>query len=534
MTTDLLLHNGVIKTMDAERPTVAALVLQQGRVAFAGDLATARAITGSRAESIDLRGRTATPGLNDAHAHPRGVGEALLGVDLTLLEVSPVATLMDRMREGAAERPDQPWVVGRGYDDNMLAEQRHPTRHDLDAVIADRPALLIRADYHIGVVNSRGLEAAGIDRDTLDPNDGRIDRDAHGEPTGVLRESMLTPVQALLPAQTADDLARSLRAAGERYLALGVTSVADAAVRTADELAAYEQLRFAGELPFRAYLMMIIEDRLDELVALGVRTGFGDDRLRIGPAKLFADGTIGGRTAKFRQPFVGEPDNTGLLMVPAEQIHADVLHAHRAGFQVAIHAIGDAAIDVVLDAYEAALADTPRPDHRHRIEHCSIVDEETIRRIARVGAVPIPGTSFLYFFRDGYVNNLGYDRIRYAYGINTYNRYGVVAAASTDAPVVSPDPMIGLQTMMTRTDLAGREVWPEEAVSLDDALRAYTWAGAYASHEDRIKGRLMPGQIADVTVFDQDLDQLPADRISTAKVDLTIQGGDVVYQRAGG
>ncbi len=506
MTGTTILYNGQIRTMDRHQPTVEAVVFSEGRVSFAGDLASARDVAGSRAEPIDLLGRTATPGLNDAHAHPKLFGQARLDVDLTLEAPAPLADLLERMRIGAAERPDREWVIGRGYDDNLLVEQRHPTREDLDSVITDRPALIVRADYHIGVANSRALELAGITRDTPDPDNGRIDRDEHGEPTGVLRESMLTVIESVPPPLTVDELVSALRRAGDVYRSYGVTSVAEAGIRRPEEMLAYQLLRERGELPLRTYLMMIIENNLDELAALGIRTGFGDEWVRIGPAKLFADGTIGGRTAKFREPFVGEPDNTGLLMQSPESINSDVLRAHRAGFQVAIHAIGDAAIDLVLDAYEAALADTPRADHRHRVEHCSIVDEATIRRIAKLGAVPIPGTSFLYFFRDGYVNNLGYDRIRYAYGLNTYNRYGVIAAASTDCPVVAPNPMIGLQTMTTRLDRTGRPTWPEEAISLDAALFAYTAAGAYASFEDRIKGQFVAGQLADAVVFEGDLD----------------------------
>jgi predicted amidohydrolase YtcJ len=208
-----------------------------------------------------------------------------------------------------------------------------------------------------------------------------------------------------------------------------------------------------------------------------------------------------------------------------------VRKAHSAGFQVGIHAIGDAAIDLILDAYEEAQTADPRPDPRHRIEHCSIVDLATIDRIARLGVVPIPETSFLYYFRDAYVQNLGMERIRHAYGMRTFADRGVTAAASTDTPVVPPSAMIGMQTMMTRTDIGGEAVWPDEAVSLDEALRAYTVNGAYASFEDGIKGTLAPGKIGDVAVFETDLDGVPATEIGSVRVDHTIIDGNVVYSR---
>ena len=278
--------------------------------------------------------------------------------------------------------------------------------------------------------------------------------------------------------------------------------------------------------------MMMLDENLSPLDSLGITTGFGDEMLRIGPVKLFSDGSIGGRTARMRRPYVGESDNLGLFMMPPEDLKAKVLRAHKAGFQVAIHAIGDSAIDLVLDAYEAAQAADPRPNPRHRIEHCSIVDEQTIARIARLGVIPIPGTSFLYHFRDAYIANLGEDRIRYAYGMATFGKHGIPAAASSDAPVVPTSATIGLQTMMTRRDARGREVWPEERVSLDDALAAYTVNGAYASFEEDRKGRLRPGMLGDVTVFETNLREVEPTAIGEVQVDLTILGGQVAFDRA--
>jgi predicted amidohydrolase YtcJ len=218
-------------------------------------------------------------------------------------------------------------------------------------------------------------------------------------------------------------------------------------------------------------------------------------------------------------------------MQEPDEIKARIKQAHSAGFQMGIHAIGDAAIDLILDAYEEAQTSDPRPDPRHRIEHCSIVDLDTIDRIARLGVVPIPGTSFLYYFRDAYVQNLGMDRIRHAYGMRSFLDRGVIAAASTDAPVVPTSATTGIQTMMTRTDMDGHEVWEDEAVTLDEALKAYTVNGAFASHEDRIKGRLVPGMIGDVTVFETDLDTVPAGEIGQVRVDHTIIDGKIVYTR---
>jgi predicted amidohydrolase YtcJ len=295
---------------------------------------------------------------------------------------------------------------------------------------------------------------------------------------------------------------------------------------------AYIDLRNEGKLPVRTYLMMMIDEMLDHMVALGIRTGFGDAWLRIGPAKFFLDGSIGGRTARMSQPYEGETDNVGLWMDDPEAMKARFVRAHKAGFQCCAHAIGDAAITLLLDAYEQALAEDPRPDHRHRIEHCSIIDLEMVQRIKRVGAVPIPGTSFLHAFQNAYIQNLGMDRIRYAYGMNTFYEHGIVAAASTDAPVVSTSATIGLQTMMTRLSEEGEPLWSEEAISLEEAVRAYSYNGAYASFEEGIKGTLAPGMLGDAVVFETDISKVEPENVGSVRVDLTVVDGRVVYDRS--
>ena len=528
---DLLLVNGRVLTMDPAQSTATAVAIRAGHVVAVGTDAEARAASGPGAETIDLRGRTATPGLNDAHAHPKLLGVALGDLNLAAPPNRAIADLVALVAAETASRPPGAWVVGRGYDQARLGDRRHPTRHDLDPVSPDHPVFLIRTCHHVGVANSVALARAGITAATPDPDGGTIDRDERGEPTGVLRESAYALVRAAMDEPTEAQLAAAIERAGRAFLASGVTSVSEAGIINATELAAYQTLRAEGRLPVRTYLMMMLDETLEPMIRLGVRTGFGDNWLRIGPAKLFSDGSIGGRTARMRHPYEGEPDNVGLWMMEPEDLKAKVLRAHRAGFQVAIHAIGDAAIDLVLDAYEAAQRADPRPNPRHRIEHCSIVDEAMIARIAALGVVPVPGTSFLAYVRQAYLDNLGPDRPRLAYGLATFARHGIVAAASSDAPVVPTSAAIGLRTMVARIDIDGRPVWPEEAVSLDAALRAYTVNGAYASFEEGTKGTLAPGMLGDVTVFETDLHGVEPAALGDIQVDLTVVGGRVAYAR---
>lgn len=530
MSGDLLLVNGRVRTMDPANPSASAVAIRLGRVAYVGDDAGARAAASPGSVEIDLAGCTATPALNDAHAHPMSVGFALLDLDLSPERNATLGDLRALVQRAAAARPAGTWIVGRGYDDARLAEGRHPTRADLDDIAPDHPVVLIRMCHHIGAANSAALRLAGVTRETADPADGLFDRDEHGEPTGVLREGALTLVRAVMPEPDEAAMMAALVAGGREFLRQGVTSAVEAGIRDPRELRAYQRLRQQEKLPFRAYLMMMIDETLDDLISLGVQTGFGDDWLRIGPAKLFSDGSIGGRTAKMHAPYEGQPDNYGLWMMDPADLKAKVRRAHDAGFQVGIHAIGDAAIDLVLDAYQEARAATPRPDPRHRIEHCSIVDDRILGRVRDLGVVPIPGTSFLRHFRDAYVNNLGEWRIGQAYGMRSYARFGITAAASSDAPVVPVNALAGIQTMMTRHDILGRPCNPAEAVSLDDALRAYTVNGAYASFEETIKGTLKTGYLGDVAIFETDLATVDPNDLATVKVAYTVAAGQVVYE----
>jgi predicted amidohydrolase YtcJ len=529
---DIIFVNGRVITGELERSTATGVAIRQGKIAAVGSDADVLAWQQNGTRVVDLQGRAIAPGLNDAHCHPASVGFAMQDIDTATPPNETIADIVRRVEARVRGIPEGQWVMGRGYDQARLTDQRHPTRHDLDPVSPHNPVIVVRACHHIAAANSLALRAAGITRDTPDPEGGTIDRDEHGEPTGVLREAAHTMVREAMPPYTVEQCKEALIAAGNDFLSKGVTSVAEAGIHDDTLMRAYIELRNEGRLPVRTYLMMMIGEMLDHLISLGITTGFGDEWLRIGPAKYFIDGSIGGRTARMRKPYEGESDNYGLWMdEDTEAIKQRFIRAHKAGFQCCAHAIGDGAIELLLDAYEEALAQQPREDHRHRIEHCSIIDYDMVQRIKRIGAVPIPGTTFLYAFKNAYVQNLGMGRIRYAYGMNTFYEHGIVAAASTDAPVVGTSATLGLQTMMTRRSEEGDVIWAEEAISLEEAVRAYTWNGAYASFEERIKGTLTPGKLGDVAVFNTDITAIDPDEIGKVEVDMTVADGRVVFER---
>jgi predicted amidohydrolase YtcJ len=530
---DLLLINGNIKTMNPAQPTAEAVAIRGGKIAAVGTNEEARESAGPRVQVIDLNGRTATPGLNDAHAHPMMLGLSMGDINLRAPDAFSIGDIVELVRKRTSERPHHSWVIGHGYDQAQLAEQRQPTRWDLDEVSPNHPVLLYRTCHHIAVANSVALKLAGIDRNTPDPDAGVIDRDEHGEPIGILRETAMNLVNSKIALPTVDELSAAIIRAGNAFLATGVTSTVEAGIRHPEEMQAYQNAWAAGAMPVRTYLMMMIDEMLDNLLALGIKTGYGDPWLRIGPAKLFSDGSLGGRTARMKDPYIGEADNLGIWMDSPEHMKAKILRAHEAGFQVGIHAIGDDAVDVILQGYEEAQAAHPRDDTRHRIEHAVLVSDDVLERMARAGVVPIPGSSFPYFVAKAYIQNVGEERLRYCNAMASFKNHGIVAAASTDTPVVPPEAGFGLYNMVTRKDLNGDVLWGEQAISLDDALRAYTWNGAYASFEETIKGSLEAGKLADVAIWETNLDGIDPEELKTVAIDYTITDGTVAYERVG-
>lgn len=527
----LLVHGGPILTMDPGQPLVDAVLFDGGAVRALGGIDDVAPLAESKTEAIDLKGRLACPGLDDAHAHIIGIGFAQSQVDLSSASVSSIQGIGNAIAKRDQELPGDSWIIGQGYDQASLQEQRHPTRADLDTAAGHRPVFIWRSCHHIAVANSAALRLAGVSASVRDTDDATFDRDEHGDLTGVLREAAATVVAAAQPESTEDMILEALKQGGLECRRHGMTSATEAGIGRAAEFRAYQRLWTSGELPLRTCLMMIIDDTLDQLISLGITSGFGDDWLRIGPAKLFSDGSIGGRTARLREPYLGEGDNLGIWMLPPDEIRQRVLRAHAAGFQIGIHAIGDAAIELILDAYEEAQNQYPRADARHRIEHCSLPDSAMLDRIASQGVIAIPGTTFLHFMRDAYLQNLGEERTRYAYAMQTFAKRGILAAASSDAPVVPVNPLLGVQTMVSRADRHGNTLWPEESISVEDALRAYTSVAARATFSETRKGTLREGLVGDMAIFGSDLRVVVAKELARQTVDFTIAAGEVVHQR---
>ncbi len=527
---DTLFVNGTVVTMNPVHPEASAVLVRGERVVAVGQDEEMRALAAPGARVADLAGQTLVPGFNEAHNHMLGFGQALGQVDCKAPGCGSIAEMQRRIAERAATTPHGAWIQGRGYDDQSLAERRHPTRADLDAAAPDHPVVIVNASGHLCVANSRALGLAQITATTQPPEGGGIVHDEHGEPTGLLLETAQSLVTSLIPPPTEDDLVDALRRCARAYMAAGITSSADASVHTAEQFRAFQRAATDGTNPLRTTLMLR-EHLMPHLVAVGARTGFGSDRLRCGPIKLFIDGSLIGRTAAVTKPFLHDPDpnNLGLTMMAEDVFQGYVMEAHAAGWQVAVHAIGDRGIEMVLDAYARALAAHPRADHRHRIEHCGILRPDLIGRIREMGVLVVTQPIFITEYGDSFMRHLGEDRAMLTYPFRSLLDAGIRMVFSSDCPVSAFEPLKSIQVAVTERTGSGAEYAPNERITVDEALYAYTIAGAFATFEEHVKGAVAPGMLADFAVLARDPRAVPPDEIAAIPVAMTWIGGEVVY-----
>lgn len=509
--------NGTIHTMDPARPRVEAVACADGRVSALGGSAELRALAGAGAEIVDLGGRVALPGLIDAHLHLLSLGEALGRINLDG-ERSLAACVQ---RVVAAQTEGAGWIRGRGWNQNDWVERRWPTRQDL-AAITRRPVALNSKDGHLLWVNDVALAAAGITRETPDPAGGEIARDERGEPTGVLKEHATDLVYSVIPEPSDVQIEAALERACEHLLALGLTGAGN--FEGPRVLRALGRLRARGRLRLRV-TQHIAFDALDAAIAAGLFSGLGDEWLRVGALKLFADGTLGSQTAAMLEPFEGSPDNRGIVTLPYEQIYEAAARAAGAGIATAIHAIGDGANRAAL----RALSSQPRvAGMPHRIEHAQLLHPDDVGAFARHGIVASMQPIHAIGDRDTADQYWG-ARCATAYAWRALQQTGATLAFGSDAPVESADPLAGLFAAVARRGRHdGREAWrPEQALSLHEAVAAYTLGAAAASGEKDAKGMLAAGRLADLVVLSGD-PFAGLDTLEQTQVVATVVGGRVV------
>jgi predicted amidohydrolase YtcJ len=531
---ELIVEDAVFVTPAASTGPGGCMLVRDGRIAAVGPAeaaGTVRAMAAPGAGVVRLGGATVIPGLIDAHCHVSDIGYLAAGADCSQPSAPGIPAIQARMREAAGRTPEGSWVTGSGYVEYKLREGRHPTRADLDQAVPDRPAVLYHTSLHACVLNTAALREAGFEDGQPDPPGGAFGRDGQGRLDGVVYER---PMFALLERNLRHDMARMGAAqraglidmAGQRLAALGITSACDADMRR-DSLAAFAEADAADVLRQRIY-GLVVHDEVDWLLASGLR-GRHSGRLAAEAVKIWADGGMSSRSAAIHGTYPVPPYGSGILFFEPDELTEMVRDFDARGFQVCIHAQGDRAIEIVLGAYAATLAGAAGNPRRHRIEHGGAMYPPLAARAAGLGIVVVSQPGFLSALGDGFAAAFP-DHSDQLYSFASWQRAGVTVAGSSDAPVISADPLVGIRDAMLRRTGEGRVLGPAECLSALDALALYTTQAAFAMHREAEIGSLEPGKLADFVVLDQNpLDTDPA-QITGIQVLATVVGGTPEYQ----
>ena len=531
---DLIVTEAKIWTVDAARPTAEAVAVLDERIVAVGSKSEIAAWRGPKTTVLDGHGKLLLPGFNDAHVHFVSGGMQLDSVQLN--DVTSAEEMRRRVGERAAQTPKGEWITGGDWDETKWSPPQPPTRQLIDPVTGSTPVFVSRYDGHMGVANSAALRAAGITAATPDPAGGVIVRDAHGEPTGALKDAALDLMERVIPPLSHEQRMRAVRRALAHAASVGVTSVQHM-VAEAQDIAVYAELLEHGELTTRIYAAPLIT-QVDDVVKVGVRRAFGSPYLRIGALKAFADGSLGSRTAYFFEPFLDEPNNRGLLsdeMHPLSLMRDRMMKADAAGLQLCTHAIGDQGISAILDLYAEVERAHPTAgaDRRWRIEHAQHMAEKDFERMARLHV--IASVQPYHAIDDGRwaEARIGHDRASRTYAFRTFLNHGVRLAFGTDWDVAPLNPLLGLYAAVTRATLDGKhpEGWfPEQKLTIQEAIEAYTMGSAFAEFQEREKGSITPGKLADMVLLSDDVLVIEPAKIRDVKVLETIVGGKVVFE----
>ena len=521
---DTILHNGKIATIDASSSIASVVAIDGDRITAVGDDTLLNDYVADR--MIDLDGRFVIPGFVDSHTHLRGQPQRY--IDLT--KTTSIEEIKGLVRDKVAEIGTGEWVTGYGWSEDFMAEQRRPLRSDLDEAAPENPVILTRAGGHSAVVNSVALRRAEVDENTEQPEGGVIEKDEDGQLNGVIRERQEI-VGHLVPEATYEQVRESLVSVLQEQLSFGITSFTHA-TGSIESFSEWETIygMHRGALP-RGNIQVFWEGP-DAMNAFGKKSGDGDEHLRVGPIKIFVDGGFTGPAAYTKEPYKGEAEYRGKLSIDPGELTTTIRELHAAGWQAGIHAIGDAAIELVVDELALALDAAPRVDHRHYLNHFTVMpSSETMSMMAEYGIAITQQPNFTYTLEGRYVDYLDGDRVEHNNSLRTPMNHGIHVAISSD--ILPIGPMVGLYAAVTRKGMSGRVFAEEEALTMMEAIQAYTLYGAYLSFEEDIKGSLEPGKLADLVVLDQDLLTIDPEHIMDTKVLQTWLGGTLVYEDGG-
>ncbi|WP_342639973.1 amidohydrolase [Rhodoligotrophos ferricapiens] len=534
---ELIIRNAKIATMSDAQPFVQAVAVRDGRILAVGRDDEIGPWRGPQTEIIDAQGKTVLPGFIESHCHADIYGARIhRWADFSWPNVRSKEEVLARIVEATATLPKEAWFVGFRYDDMKLGG--FPTIDELDRAGNGHPVFIYRTDHHNGVVNTAAFERSGLAKLSEDPPFGRIDRDpATGKPTGLVRENAAyVVVDELSKDYTAEDFRKGLRQVFAEFLSYGITSLHNSLTQS-NGIRAYQDMRAAGELPIRIGIMVSGKEAglVESYIRAGIRSGFGDEWIRILGVEWCPDCSTTGRTAAYYEPYIGpkalgEPEhNTGMLLYSSEDFRQKVMEATAAGLAVFADGVGDRGIDYVLDAFEAALAVHPNADSRMRVEHSCCATPEIRERMKKLNVIPSSAAGFLYDLGDGYIRVRGEAAMKNMWPHRSWKEMGVIAPAHSDAPICHPNPLRGVYSLVTRKTDTGQLLGKEEAVDLWEALKSYTIYGAYAGREEAIKGSIEPGKLADFVILEEDIFTVDPERIPHIKVNRTIVHGQTAF-----
>ena len=528
---EIVFYNGNIYTMDDGMPKAEAIAVGGGWVLDVGGTDEVLSRCRPGVHRVDLGGRTVIPGLVDAHAHFLGFAKLRAWVDL--VGTSSLEDVMSKVSERAGEEEGGHWILGRGWDQNDWPETHYPHKEIFEKIVSGRPVYLVRTCGHAAFVNDEALRLAHITSETPDPPGGKILRDEQGAPTGVLIDEAMELVSSKIPPLSREEKKQYLVEAAHECLSVGLVGLHEMGI-TSETAAIYKELLQEEVLPFRinAYYQYDEAD-LDSVLEAGPVRGYADHHLSVSGVKFYIDGSLGARSAALLEDYSDDPGNRGILIIEPEALHRKILTCHRKGFQAAVHAIGDRGISLVLDIYERILSEYPSENRRHRVEHAQIVSPRDIPRFASLGL--IPSMQFTHCTSDmpWAGERLGSERLKGAYAWRSFLSEGCTIPGGSDFPVESINPFLGIYAAVTRKDLHGHPEggWsPEQCLTVEEAVKAFTVHAAYAVHEEEMRGTLSAGKLADFIVISHDIMNVTPENIPLIKVHATVLGGEVVYR----
>jgi predicted amidohydrolase YtcJ len=538
---DLIVEHGHIVTMDLKQSIVTSLAIRDGKILAVGSDADLAACASSRTQIIDLRGQTVLPGLIDIHTHASEWAKGIvMGViDLSYPDVRSMDDVVKAVGSRAKNSKPGAWIFGTEWDDAKLTEKRYITRQDLDPVSANNPVILTHISGHLLTLNSAAMKIAGVTKSSPNPQGGVIEHDASGEPTGVMKDMamdlLLGRLGPIFPKEGRDVDAQAAKLVSERAAAVGLTSIHDINP-TPGDIRGYEDAYQKGWLNIRVQVAPLVEkpEDADFIARMGAHTGFGNDHLKYGAVKMYADGGMGARTIAIYPPgVIGEPENVGLLRWKTEDMQKAEMTVAAAGWQIETHAIGDRAIDQVLDCYAAVIKQLNLKDARFRIVHAGISTPAIQKRLKELNVLVDGNPPFVYWI-GSWFRKYGDDRMRWMYPAKSFIDNGIIEGAGSDVSVTPISPWWGIWAAVVRKEiLTGEVIAPEERITIQQALTLYTRNGAYVGFEENQKGSLEPGKFADFIVIDRDVLSVPSDEIKDVKVRQTYIGGKLVYDGSG-